>query len=119
VTRARNITAWILAVFLAYVFLFAGTIKLLGNRMMVEEFARIGLGQWFRYLTGILEVSGAVGLLIPKLRFWAALQIAVVMAGATIANLTVLHMFVFAPLTILLVALALTLASLRRPLRHT
>ena len=27
------------------------------------------------------EVSGAIGLLIPKVRFWAALQIAVVMVG--------------------------------------
>ena len=119
-TRASNTVAWILAGFLAYVFAFAGGIKLLGNRAMVEEFARIGVGQWFRCFTGILEVSGAICLLIPRLRFWAALQIAAVMAGATIANLTVLHAMILAPVTVLLLGLALTLAWLRRPIeaRH-
>lgn len=34
---------------------------------MVELFNEIGLGQWFRYLTGGLEVVGAVALLIPRL----------------------------------------------------
>jgi uncharacterized membrane protein len=43
---------------------------------MVQEFEQIGFGQGLRYLTGILEVSGAVGLLIPKVRFRAALLIA-------------------------------------------
>jgi len=28
----------------------------------------LGLGQWFRYFTGILEVSGAIGLLFPSVR---------------------------------------------------
>ena len=78
-----NILAWILAVLLAVVFLFAGGVKLLGSRAMVQEFAQIGAGQWFRYVTGVLEVSGAIGILIPKYRFWAALQLAAVMAGAT------------------------------------
>jgi uncharacterized membrane protein YphA (DoxX/SURF4 family) len=72
--KTSNILAWILAVLLAVVFVFAGGAKLLGERAMVQEFAQIGLGQWFLYLTGILEASGAIGVLIPKYRFWAALQ---------------------------------------------
>jgi len=75
-----NVLAWMLAVFLAIVFTFAGGIKLIGAPAMVLEFARIGIGQWFRYLTGILEVSGALGLLVPRYRLGAALQIATVMA---------------------------------------
>ena len=74
----------------------------------------LGLGQWFRYFTGALELSGAIGLLIPKVRFWAALQIAVVMVGATFTNLTVLHLPVLARVTAILLALALLLAWLRR-----
>ena len=31
---------------------------------MVEMFDKIGLGQWFRYLTGGLEVTGAILLLV-------------------------------------------------------
>jgi putative oxidoreductase len=28
---------------------------------MVEMFATIGIGQWFRYVVGALEIAGAVG----------------------------------------------------------
>lgn len=115
--RASNIGAWVLAILLSYIFALAGGAKLLGQRAMVAEFARIGAGQWFRYFTGVLEVSGAIGVLIPKFRFWAALQIAAVMVGATIANLTVLHAAILAPFTVFLLAAALALAWLRRPTR--
>ncbi len=110
-----NILAWILAVLLTVVFLFAGGVKLLGSRAMVQEFTQIGAGQWLRYVTGVLEVSGAIGVLIPKYRFWAALQLAVVMAGATAANIFVLHTGPLARLTAALLALSLVLAWLRRP----
>ena len=110
-----NVLAWILAIYLAIAFLYAGGIKLIGLRPMVREFAQIGIGQWLRYLTGILEVSGAIGLLIPKCRFWAALQIAAVMVGATAVNILVLHLTPFARATAVLMTLALALAWLRRP----
>lgn len=82
---------------------------------MVEEFRQIGFGQWLRYLTGILEVSGAIGVLIPKTRFWAALQIATVMTGATVINLSILKIPALALVTAVLLALALALAWLRPP----
>jgi putative oxidoreductase len=110
-----NVLAWIIAVLLAVVFVFVGGAKLLGARAMVQEFAQIGIGQWFRYFTGILEVGGAIGVLIPKYRFVAALQIAVVMVGATTANIWILHLPPLARLTAFLLATALTLAWLRRP----
>jgi putative oxidoreductase len=112
-----NILAWILAVLLAIVFTFAGGSKLIGARAMIQEFASIGIGQWFRYVTGILEVSGAIGLLVPKCRFWAALQIAAVMAGATAVNIVILHQPPLTRLTAILLVLALALAWLRRPRR--
>jgi putative oxidoreductase len=110
-----NILAWTLTIVLAIAFTLAGGIKLVNNPQMVQEFAQVGLGQWFRYFTGLLEVSGAIGLLIPRVRFWAALQIATVMVGATIANLTVLHTPQLAGLTAVLLGLALALAWFRRP----
>jgi putative oxidoreductase len=111
----RSTLAWILAVLLAVGFIMAGGIKLIGRQNMIEEFAQIGFGQWLRYLTGILEVSGAIGVLIPRFRFAGALQLAVVMVGATVANLTVLHAFGTARLTGVLLVMALALAWLRRP----
>ena len=110
-----NVLAWVLAVLLAVVFVFAGGAKLFGARAMVQEFAQIGIGQWFRYFTGLLEVSGAIGVLIPKYRFAAALQIAVVMVGATAANIWILRLPPLARLTVFLLAAALALAWLRRP----
>jgi uncharacterized membrane protein YphA (DoxX/SURF4 family) len=109
-----SVVAWVLTILLAIAFILAGGIKLTNSPGMVQEFARVGLGQWFRYFTGVLEVSGAIGLLIPRVRFWAALQIAVVMVGATFANLTVLHLPNMAMVTVILLALALVLARLRR-----
>jgi putative oxidoreductase len=112
-----NIAGWILSVVLALVFSLAGGTKLIGVPGMVSEFAQIGIGQWLRYVTGLLEVSGAIGLLIPKVRFWAALQIVAVMVGATGVNLWVLRVPPLAGLTAVLMALALVLAWLRRPQR--
>lgn len=114
-SKAGNIFAWILAVFLALLFTYVGAAKLISMRGMVQEFEQIGLGQWFRYFTGVLEVTGGIGLLILKFRFWAALQIAVVMVGATVVNLTVLHVPGAAGLTVVLLVLALILAWARRP----
>ena len=113
-----SVLAWVLTILLAIAFILAGGIKLTNSPGMVQEFARVGLGQWFRYFTGVLEVSGAIGLLIPRVRFWAALQIAVVMVGATFANLTVLHLPNMALVTVILLALALVLAWLRRGAFH-
>jgi putative oxidoreductase len=112
-----SIVGWILAIFLALVFILAGGVKPIGVPGMVAEFAQIGIGQWFRYVTGVLEVSGAVGLPIPKFRCRAALQIAAVMVGATGVNLWVLRVPALAWLTAILMVLALVLAWLRRPQR--
>jgi putative oxidoreductase len=113
------ITAGPITLLVAVVFTAAGGAKLIENSAMVQEFSQIGIGQWFRYFTGIPEVSGAVGVLIPKFRFWAALQIAAVMAGATVTNLFILHIPVLAGLTIVLMALVLTLAWQWRPAMKT
>jgi uncharacterized membrane protein YphA (DoxX/SURF4 family) len=111
----KNVIGWILAVFLAILFALVGSIKLIGAPAMVKEFAQIGFGQWFRFFTGTLEVTGAVGLLIPRFRFWAALLIATIMFGATLINLWVLHVPALARLTAVLMALALVVGWLRRP----
>jgi hypothetical protein len=57
---------------------------------MVEMFEKVGVGQWFRIVTGALEVSGAILLLIPRLTFYGAALLLLVMVGAVTAHLTVL-----------------------------
>lgn len=75
---------------LTAVFLMAGWAKLSGNPMMVQVFAAVGLGQWFRYLTGGLEVAGALGLLNGHTAGLAAAMLATVMAGAVLTHLVIL-----------------------------
>lgn len=108
----RVILGWVLCLLLAFVFLMFGGMKLLSKPIMVREFEQVGLGQWFRYFTGTLEVTGAVGLLVPNLSRWAASLLAVVLVGAIIAHFTVLH----SPPTLaaILLALAALTAWLRR-----
>jgi uncharacterized membrane protein YphA (DoxX/SURF4 family) len=90
VNKAATALSWLLQLGLAGVFLFAGASKLMGDPMMVAAFGKIGMGQGFRYLTGVLEVAGGVALLVPQLAPSAAAMLALVMVGATIAHLTVL-----------------------------
>ena len=54
--RALTIALWILQIILALQFVMAGLAKLFGDQAMVEMFATIGIGQWFRYAVGALEV---------------------------------------------------------------
>jgi putative oxidoreductase len=72
-SRGKNVALWVLQIAGAAMFLMAGTSKLAGAPAMVQVFGAIGWGQWFRYLTGLLEVAGAVALLIPALAGFGAL----------------------------------------------
>jgi uncharacterized membrane protein YphA (DoxX/SURF4 family) len=88
---ARNIVAWVLCVLAAAEFLFAGGLKLIGAPIEVSMFGIIGWGQWFRYFTAVLEVLGAIGLLIPRRSRRAALLLSLVMLGAITFHLTALR----------------------------
>jgi uncharacterized membrane protein YphA (DoxX/SURF4 family) len=83
-------TLWILSSLVALLFVGAGGAKLAGAAAMVDLFAKVGLGQWFRYFTGLLEVTAGIGLLISRYAFYAAVLLAIVMVGAFIAQVTVL-----------------------------
>lgn len=89
--RALNITLWVLQILLAAFFVFAGVNKLFVHQQeMVDNFAKIGAGTWFRYFVGVLELAGGIGLLIPRLSGLAALGLAGVMVGAIFTHLFVL-----------------------------
>jgi uncharacterized membrane protein YphA (DoxX/SURF4 family) len=81
-----NVGLWVLQIAAAGMFLMAGFSKLSGNPQMVGLFEAIGLGQWFRYLTGALEVAGAFLLLIPRTSGLGALMLAGVMVGAVLTH---------------------------------
>jgi uncharacterized membrane protein YphA (DoxX/SURF4 family) len=111
-SRGLNITAWVLAALLAVTFLGAGGAKLAGVPMMVQSFDQIGLGQWFRIVTGLVEIAGAVALLVPGYAFFGAVWLSATMVGAILAHLLVLPTPA-APAIVLLV-LSASVAWLRR-----
>jgi uncharacterized membrane protein YphA (DoxX/SURF4 family) len=112
-TKGRTILLWVLQILAAAAFLAAGASKLAGAAPMVASFEKIGLGQWFRYVTGLMEVAGAIGLVIPGYSFYGASLLATIMAGAIIAHLAVLGGSPVAAIVLLLVTG--TIAYLRKP----
>ena len=98
--KALNIALWTLQVLVALVLLAAGSGKLVGSAAMVALFDAIGIGQWFRYVTGSLEVLGALLLIVPGTTAFGAVLLACVLAGAVVTHLTVLHTAPTAPLVL-------------------
>src|SRR5258707_15605031 len=84
-------------------FLFVGSLKLSGDPQLVELFDAIGLGQWFRYVTGSVEVLGAVLLLISRLSGLGALLLMGVMVGAVATHLFVVDGSVLGAFNLLVV----------------
>lgn len=78
---------WIACGLLTLMFLFAGVTKLTGMEMHVVSFDNWGLPQWFRSIVGVLEVVGAVLVIIPTTREKGAIILIALMLGATLVHL--------------------------------
>jgi putative oxidoreductase len=76
----------VVQVVLGLLFVSIGSMTVAGRKMFVENFRRFGYPQWFRVVTGSLEVLGGLGLLIgiwlPWLAALAGTGLALVMLGA-------------------------------------
>jgi len=88
---SRRIGAWILQAVVAAAFLAAGAAKLTAAPYMVQLFAQIGLGQWFRIVTGSVEIVGALTLFYPRLASVGGLWLGGTMVFAVLTHLFVLH----------------------------
>ena len=84
-TQSRIV--WGIRILLALAFGAAGASKLAGVPQMVQLFDAVGFGQWFRYLTGAVEVIGAVLLLVPATGFFGGLLLAATMVGGVATHL--------------------------------
>lgn len=82
----RTVLLWTAQIVLAALFAVVGVQKLVGTPAEVALFDAIGFGQWFRYASGICELAGAVGLLIPRLAGLAAAGLVGVMIGAALTG---------------------------------
>jgi putative oxidoreductase len=107
-SKALNITFWILQGLLAATFLVAGTTKLASPDMQIAFFEEIGLGQWFRYFTGGLEVMGAMLVLVPRTAGFGATLLGMTMVGAVDIHLLITGGSPVASIVLLVIAIAVT-----------
>ena len=83
--KARHVLSWILVVLLAAAYGMAALGKLSGAA--TQMFADWGYPAWFATLIGVLELAGALGLLIPKTTRYAILGLTGIMIGAAYTHL--------------------------------
>ena len=88
--RAWPIATWVIRGLLAVAFAAAGLAKLAGADPMVQVFDQIGIGQWFRYVTGLVEVTGAVLIVMPAFGLLGALVLGCTMVGAVLTHLVLI-----------------------------
>jgi hypothetical protein len=86
--KVGNVLLWALQVLLAAFMVYSGW-SLFGDQF-AGKFDKIGFGQWLRYVTGVLEIAGGLGLLVPRLCGLAALGVVGVMVGAVATELVIL-----------------------------
>jgi uncharacterized membrane protein YphA (DoxX/SURF4 family) len=86
-----NIALWIVQGLLAAIFLFAGGIKLVTPMEEMMKQMPLPLPRWFVLFTGVVEVLGAIGVILPwllrirpGLTPLAAAGLVIVMIGATV-----------------------------------
>ena len=91
-TKLKKYSLLLLKILVAVAFIAAGTAKLTGAEMMVATFDNIGAGQWFRYLTGAIEVTAAILLFIPGKQAYGAAFLLCTMIGAVFT-----HWFILGP----------------------
>ncbi|HEX8789761.1 MAG TPA: DoxX family protein [Polyangiaceae bacterium] len=113
--KPLTIALWVVQVLLAGMFFMAGGHKLAGDPQMVGLYDVIGIGQWFRYVTGILEVGGGILLLVPRVQAVGAALLSAVMLGAITTHLFILHNGPSMPL-VLLIGLVFVLFGRREQL---
>jgi hypothetical protein len=95
--RLRSVTLWIMQGALALLFLFTGGSKLLLPTHVLLAQMALPLPIWFLRLIGVIEVAGALGLILPQLTRikpgltpLAAGGLALEMVGATLVTVIAL-----------------------------
>ena len=84
-----DVNGWVLRLSGGVLFLTVGSEKFETESSWIRLFAEIGLGDWFRYLTGALQITGGLLLLAPQ-----TARVGAVLAGCTMAGAVAVHLFV-------------------------
>jgi putative oxidoreductase len=88
---SRRVGAWALQIVVAAAFLAAGGAKLAGVPLMIQIFDQIGVGQWLRIVTGVVEIVGAFALVYPGMTAIGGLWLGFTMVCAVAICIFALH----------------------------
>ena len=109
-----SIVIIILQVLSGLLFLVIGSMTIVGRKFFVEAFRAFGYPQWFRVVTGSLEVLGGLGLIIgiwvPWLAALASAGLTLVMLGAILTHVRIREPLQKVALPLVMGALAILLA---------
>jgi uncharacterized membrane protein YphA (DoxX/SURF4 family) len=101
---------WVIRIPVVLVFLLIGITKFNNDPRgeWFKIFEQIGFGQWFRYVTGAIQVTGAVLLLTRWTRTLGAAMLVCTMIGAMLVDIFVMHAvgFALAPMVLLCAVVA-------------
>lgn len=92
--QERNrITDWILRGSVAFAFILFGLEKFPSgpDAQWVRFFDQVGMGQWFRYFTGVVELGAATLVLFPRTARYGLALLAMTMAVASVIHVFVIH----------------------------
>jgi putative oxidoreductase len=85
----RDGVLWVVQAFGAILLLISGLVKLSGAEQVIETFHAVGFGQWFRYVSGLIDFAAAIVLLIPPLAGIGALLLVPMMIAAVLTQLLI------------------------------
>lgn len=85
--KVQGLLLWLATLFYAFTFIKNGILKFDPEGFWGPAFERWGFPVWFLFLVGFLETAGGVLIAIPRVRFFGAMTIAVVMFGALVTRL--------------------------------
>lgn len=80
--KNKNLPGSIIIFLLAIMYLGTGISKLIQADAQVNDFESWGYSPGFMLVIGVVELLGAIGLIIPRTRFVAVLALATLMLGA-------------------------------------
>jgi putative oxidoreductase len=102
---SRNGLLWVMQLFGAILLLIAGSAKLSRDEEMIAMFAAVGIGQWFYYLTSVIEFALAFLLLIPSLSGIGALLLVPTTIGTVLIHLFIAGAIPALPIGLLITAI--------------
>ena len=85
-TILKTVVVWILSVLMMLAMLAVGGGKLASVDPWPRYFAEWGYPDWFRVVTGVVQLVGAVSLLVPRIAAYGAGLLVAVMLGAVITE---------------------------------